>query len=1134
MKNVNKIKIDLYCDVNLIIEGIKKGLNYFSSKDLELNYMSNENPELNSENQVYICNEISINNNLISLYTDQVVTNIQAVSSNRDYVFFKRENCSEYSVSEKARKVLILVFSKSDLNEFYTNLDKFYLNYGSQSSKTVEIIEMSNYFSRHPYAELNEHFKSPFREIYMESKENLTQYGILLSFIIKEFFSTTVRDELRFFNKTNKLFNKKHTLFNQIVEKHIGFKLASVSFIEKLHENDYILDMPFKPYFNSMNSFIKEKNYDTVFYKNAGSRKEYLPGNCCLKFNYFITRDNQIVLKQDFYDYELSFNSELVKARFKELTKSKNNNFFAQWLVFLNYGMFFMKTYIENSYNIDWSRIISNLRFENDNDKPEYYIELLWYIVNVKDSNMNIDGSLNYTLYRVRSTNEFNSSLDEFSTINVAFYHNLFTPIVESYIKEALLPWYQNELINHSARAAISQVMARNMSHNIGSHVLSKFKSGEDTTDIDSKNNQYKGIDALYTDKCDIKDDNKLIAYFNEYLKNRMDFLADIATSDPVMESPMYLVRDIIRGFDKNRILLNRISGVSSDIKFEIKIRRLFDEKWETIDSFANSHDPLLSIPNEVLGVQAFYILLENIIRNIYKHGNPNEKIVITIDVKDYEKDNSFYELSIYDNLGKEEEMVNELVKSRNKALDESILDKDKNYSLRLQNLGTIEMDVCAAYLRRLPIISIEDEIYDLPIEIYDLSLHAESEKVFITEIPRLIYAYRKDLKNNEYTLGYKFHIAKPKEILVVEAKKGDISKKIKDESCKSSENELIQKGILVLAAEEFKESTEIYNHQILYSNLDEYKLNEIIEGKRGELPKRVVFSKKINTDSPEKFIESVWEQYAVKSFLKEKHFLVWSNYNCIIDGTNKEMSILREGPELKKEICKSVFIDNHNESWLKQKEVQGYYDMSCSHSKINKVTDNIFDDEDKKINAEYLEVINTKIVILDERIQQNIVNENRLYSAYGNTTPLKDYFEKQNLFIPEKDKCDLNQPSFGTLTEGDFKNGDQLTVSDNIRSYIQNKLDKDNKVDFFVVHLGILEKMIDKNIDKKESIESLIENLFSKERNKLIITSGRGKPQNIPDDISYVPLALIQNAVETLFDKYLLTKILYNSRKSV
>lgn len=52
-----------------------------------------------------------------------------------------------------------------------------------------------------------------------------------------------------------------------------------------------------------------------------------------------------------------------------------------------------------------------------------------------------------------------------------------------------------HNLKSQAIRAAISQVMARNMSHNIGSHVMSKFKDIKDFNfDINSNNNQYIGL----------------------------------------------------------------------------------------------------------------------------------------------------------------------------------------------------------------------------------------------------------------------------------------------------------------------------------------------------------------------------------------------------------------------------------------------------------------------------------------------------------------------------------------------------------------------------------------------------------------------------------------------------------------
>ena len=77
---------------------------------------------------------------------------------------------------------------------------------------------------------------------------------------------------------------------------------------------------------------------------------------------------------------------------------------------------------------------------------------------------------------------------------------------------------------------------------------------------------------------------------------------------------------------------------------------------------------------------------------------------------------------------------------------------------------------------------------------------------------------------------------------------------------------------------------------------------------------------------------------------------------------------------------------------------------------------------------------------------------------------------------------------------------------------------------------------MLPVNVDKsKEKInETIVKLLSDKQRKKLVITSGRGKPNNLPDDISFIPLSILENAVEILFDKFLLIKLLYNSRRTL
>ncbi len=704
------------------------------------------------------------------------------------------------------------------------------------------------------------------------------------------------------------------------------------------------------------------------------------------------------------------------------------------------------------------------------------------------------------------------------------FYQRTFRPAISKLLFNISLSFHelfienkQKDLELQAIRAAISQVMARNMSHNIGSHVLSKFKDEKEICKvciIGNKDRQYSGEPNYYAGSDYLKKGSYLIAYFNEYLKNRMDFLADIATTDPVMETPMFLFRDILKGFDKNRILLNRISGVSSDIKFKIIIP---DKNGNEINNLNHSDDPLLSIPNEILGAQAFYILLENIIRNIYKHGNPKKDIEIKIEVKDYNKDTSFYEISISDNITKDN-IIN-AVANRNTSFNASVLDKNK-YTLRPNNLGTIEMKVCAAYLRCLPIISIEKSEYDL---------QEDNE----TEIPKLIYAYKNQLSETEFSLGYKLYISKPKEILVVTYDESKFN--IKD--CKDRK-EYAKAGIAVITIDDFGNIDKIYNHQILYSLVNSDELGKIIACKQAMLPKRIVNSNvHISLDTVDKFIDSLWEQYVLEHFLTtgKEYYFEYKELKKVIKNDVSKINISTTCPTIDNTI--KVYLDDHSKEWNKYKDIENtYYDMGCSHHKIAKFKSNILrakTEKNLKLVCEYIEVINTKIVLLDERIQQNITNENRVYSFDGVDTPLVEYFEKQKLFIPKNSDCDLNAVSFGILAESDYKNGD--TISGAIYRYINGYLTGINQPDFVIMHLGILEKMLPSGKDKNQKdIDDMITRLFSDNRKHLVVTSGRGKPNNLPDDIPFVPLALVQNAVETLFDKFLLTKILFNSRKSV
>ncbi|QYO65283.1 hypothetical protein [Leptolyngbya sp. 7M] len=522
---------------------------------------------------------------------------------------------------------------------------------------------------------------------------------------------------------------------------------------------------------------------------------------------------------------------------------------------------------------------------------------------------------------------------------------------------------YLLALERQATRAAISQVMARNMSHNIGSHVLSKFKAPEhiftnssdfkyaaepagckgpektasksgkegstgdgeaEKKDEPTMSNQYCGL-VFGKDKnqylsipTDEKDNESQIAYFNDYLKTRMDFLADIATADPVIESPMFFVSEIMKGFDKNRILLNRISGVSdSQLRFRIEVLR--DGGAFKSDL---SNDIQLSMTNDVLGAQAFYIIIENIIRNICKHSNPSLEdkgsIRLTINVSDSKDHPAFYEVSIYDNLPKvydpskpDGDEMGKLLRDRNQAFTGSILDKRDN-TVRPTNLGTIEMDVCAAYLRCLPIDTVENDDYELEFcgkkdeagkESHthgdnDEQLHAPGEVKTIEratkkpDSPFLMYAFKHPINQeaNKYSLGYKFYIPKPKEVLVIDDK-GHFTIE------GTSSEDFSSHGLLRISSQDLKRELEagtIYKHQFIYlHNVDnQVVIDGLLKLYFASLPKRVIS----RIEDPDKldlksFMDRLWESHLFGGLLPDGKSVM-----LIRDSEDENLVLMSEG----------------------------------------------------------------------------------------------------------------------------------------------------------------------------------------------------------------------------------------------
>lgn len=715
---------------------------------------------------------------------------------------------------------------------------------------------------------------------------------------------------------------------------------------------------------------------------------------------------------------------------------------------------------LENSqYTFDkyckyiWNYYALAREYSSKNDNKDFLIHF------IKPSIVEFD----YNLLLSLATNR-QLDADELALVNLLMHRIVSQTAIEKV----------EEVKQHATRAAISQVMARNMSHNIGSHVLSKFKNSQDIRDL-SKTNQYSG-------NLPILSSDEQIAYFNDYLKTRMDFLADVTLTTPILETPYRFCSDVLHGFLKNNILLNRISGITGEPKYKIHTRIFNGSSWFddnlTGDSRTWDNDGFtVSMPNDVLGCHAFYIILENIIRNTYKHSKANlPEFVFTIELKEIENPD-LIEVRIYDNNCKPVEKVNETVANRNFSFNEELI---KGNKLREGSLGTIEMEVCASFLRKISLGEYEKGIYQVNEKGFN---EIKGKTVY-----NLIRAYGNicDDNSGNASLGYVFYLRKPKELLIIS---DTIQQK---EAWKKSGIDVIKKSDL---------QSESFGHQIILS--------------AEEIPKHITYTPRIiQIDTTE--IQNL-----------SSHDLIdfaWSKYgNALVGDLSFQFKRKQQSCYYKSENDSNLKVEffDHSTGYNDANEKASSY-IEASHHHTAKIA---FENNKPPSNENLIGLVElaiTNVCLIDERIQTFYLEKS--YSGSDEVEiAFKDYFPRIGIHVPTKDEADLNTSNFGEI-------GVRNSVQFNLRKYLVSQ----EKIDFIILHLGIIEKLIE---DKsKEMVEQKIKELLNQNEElykKVVLTSGRGTPTTIPGNCRYLPLSAVQQCVETTFDKFLLVKALYNSRKT-
>jgi radical SAM superfamily enzyme YgiQ (UPF0313 family) len=799
-------------------------------------------------------------------------------------------------------------------------------------------------------------------------------------------------------------------------------------------------------------------------------------------------------------------------------------------------------------------------------------------------------------------------------------FFSRYLKIINSVFSKTLFQDILNENTNNALRAALAAIMSRNMSHNIGSHILAN--AGTTSQVLKQKDMQF----------------------LNRYIQLRMDFIAQISTEFPQWSYPCWFYKDLMRHFYMQKILLTYISSSEglSAYEYDDQAGNNANKKLQVIFEKVNSgdgqqeKDSLVAIPGGIIGQQAFYIILEDVIRNSAKHNwarlpdsEKNGKgLKITVRLED-KPENDFVKVCIYDNISSIIEDVDKDLPSEEKNEQELPLHQKMNCifksplidietgRLKKENWGMAEMRICAGYLQKRTI--------------EEIGRGGEST---LDNIIKAVAVKDSNSTSEEYHLGYEFKIYKPKEVLIVgripipdEVKKDDLIKTLKkfsiylmDELPKECDYEFV-----VFYDDENNEFIKkLKNKQNGNSNIEipnkhkdcsEADIYEEIE----TLPYRLFV---ITDDKEDGSIKSIID---VDSFLKKRIVLLSKSELKIIDCLKPDSEFKEKCEAFKiylykkwcdhliqlRNICRSEERENN-----KIKVIMKIYGLDDSDNRIPDEINSILESCDCDIKRGVVRGINETFGLgqnyepltlpLDLRAGGTYVLQDEPWKGFINDAKnlgfdleCPDMFEMKQkvptiiyarhkewsegcnaLYFENLSGSTLHFPILSQPPSNDYlkkkvflqaiENGlvrigivdervaqssiliDYYNYIDSAQIFIfeefmgykipnvktrktwkiskdnnEIKITKDNQkecqLDFLIIHQGILDKVC-KN---KEEAEGLMRKL-KLQVPYIVITSGRGEPFNIPENVKFLPFANIESTIGTKpHSKFILTQIL-------
>ena len=720
---------------------------------------------------------------------------------------------------------------------------------------------------------------------------------------------------------------------------------------------------------------------------------------------------------------------------------------------------------------------------------------------------------------------------------------------------------------SENKRAAGVSIIARNISHNLGSHTLSYtknklsleqriiesglltgiFREGpggtlelnealieqvkirENATSAKRKHKITINRNALKTPYL------KALGAFQGHLQERQDYIGSIAAGRKPYFGNINFNELIFNAFvrpdtenkgngkeptddsvklDKN-ILLEHIAFSEGYTREDIEIN------FSCLGSLRGKEKQLeVSMPSGILGRQGLFAIWENFIRNTAKHGirkakRPNRKLRIDIKIEDYNPASDYYRIRLCDNSGNtDEKIIHKIRESINSAL----ITKDGR--VNEDHKGIKEIQIAAAWLRNISPAEIENFSAKPPI--------LSAEKV-------------------DQHLELTFYLLKPRKVLIISNKqhRGALPvgwKLIGSYNIQQNENLsyqfiLFDKDLDLNQDEELRNQIKYtsvrrmldYDVAGLFQRLEEFD-NEKILALETELYKDWIDDKKLSHKIASSHKIAIIDEVGINGTklgrneiekgLVEFHTTTSKNIKdakIIFRTHNDNVPQFRAFQEGNKALYKqSVYIEgisggNSTHRLLREERINEYW---CHKMR---------------------EVALTKILIIDERIWNNHTS---FPSLAGKKAQLKDRLQTEHDKLDKKNikVCTIQFEDQGT-TQG-FRIVD---VSGNKFATIRKNGKVSTKANFHFIslHQGLLDKMVKfaqpekesrKRITEDKSYQTVLDNFRSslKADFQFIIHSGRSVDHKIPETVAFMELSSLDVALAD--SKYTLTQLLYST----